>query len=327
MKIIRGNLSESGINELALSLEKARVLEKDIAYWGILVLLEQIKIEDRERCANTKYMVERMLDARKDSLLEMIDTTQSGRLGILREAFKGRNKILKIIIHESIDYLGQQIQDLSFKACLPIGRDGKACLSGQEEARLNIRGILNNVTMKSYLGDPVFGGAKRLLGNCQRLLLTNAQVIESHPATNKSIPLLLLRSIENNLNYAKNNLKSISRKLDRAGYVSFFIAHFRDKFVEASLASLEKSISKEEVFDSVFKAYLKRAGLNKASPLSKIAQAQMWRTIFWLWAFVPPRIKNPLNRRQKIPNPDFVVISKYIDIQEKVYLRKAKKIL
>ena len=214
LKIIRVNLSESGINELALSLENARVLEKDIAYWGILVLLEQIKIEDVGRAVNTKYMVERLLKARRSSLLEMINTTQSGRLGILREIFKRRNKMLKTFIQKNIDYLEQQ---------------------NKETAWMNIRGILNSVRMRYYLSELVFGNAFQLLGNCQRLLE------------------------ENNLNYAKNNLKSILHKIDKAGYVSFFITHSRDRFVEVSLRDPERLISMEEVFDEVFKAYLKRA--------------------------------------------------------------------
>ena len=103
------------------------------------------------------------------------------------------------------------------------------------------------------------------------------------------------------------------------------MGHFRDRFVRLSLINPEKLISKEKVFDDVFKAYLKRAGLNKASPKEKIAKARLWRTIFWLWVFVSPRIKSPIRRFQKIPNPDFTVISGYIYIQEKIYLRKAKK--
>ena len=126
LKITAGNLSQNGIGELSVYLKKARVLEKDIAYCGICVLLGQIKIGDSQRAANTKYMVERLLEAHKSSLLEMINSVQAVRLKSLREVFNNLNKRLKAFIEETIGHLER---------------------SDKEAAWLNFRGFLANAMM------------------------------------------------------------------------------------------------------------------------------------------------------------------------------------
>ncbi|MCX5711118.1 MAG: glycogen debranching enzyme N-terminal domain-containing protein, partial [Candidatus Omnitrophica bacterium] len=104
----------------------------------------------------------------------------------------------------------------------------------------------------------------------------------------------------------------------RAAFI--FNQEFRDLYVSENLNG--KRLGEEDAFESIFISYLKKRGLNKASPQEKLEEVCYWWTRFFMLNFVSLSVENPAERSCKIPNPLFGAIKDFNNGKPKVIRRK-----
>ncbi|HCD37844.1 MAG TPA: hypothetical protein DEQ77_03810, partial [Candidatus Omnitrophica bacterium] len=283
LKLLEGGLREDDIAAAVLKLERARVLVKELACFGLKIIMAQLEHGNSTRAKDTAFIVSNFLRAREEVLREMIISTQNYRLKFLRDALEERNEELTRELKKILENLKQGARD---------------------EALAGLKGFKENKRLMHYLEEPDFTDAKKLLNYALHLLKRG----------NDGKATGLLTAV-------------LSRITDAQQYLAGFVEHFRDQYVKRSLQSPFEIISKEKVFEDVFKAYLKNANISRGEPgfKKRILKASYWWGRFYQAIFISRQIDNPLQRRERIPNPGFEVVGDYLAAVKKLKSLKSYK--
>ena len=272
LKALEGKLYGGQIGELAARLEKALVLEKEIAYFGLKIILAMLKTnEEKEikRAQDTAEVIRRLLEDRKKSLLDMIAYAQGYRLEYLRDAVDSRNQELEERINDIL---------LNFKNGFK-----KKALSG-------IYGFINSPKMKCYLAEPEFTGIKQLLGYAGKLIRDNNE------------PKAVIQLTE-----AGENVREAGYL---ARFVSAFRDSYVRLSLENKYAAVSKEGLFEQLFCSYLKkANLSRGSPDFENRILRAEFRKIW---YFQALFVPYRIDHPILPRQRIDNPAFKAITIYL---------------
>ncbi len=272
------------ISEMLEKLSRAIVGEKEMAAAGLEVVDKQLELmleypdpESTKSAGDVIAVIKRLLEARITTLSRMIENTKKGRLEELRKDITWRNE-------EIVGRSNNIIADLERKPW-PNFKDalGRVC------DFLHSRNDDSFKRISRYLREPEFKAVKTLLGG-------------------------LIGSIkERDKDAALKKARIILKKGREAVYLGEFISVYRNLYVSLNIGGKE-GMTQREAFDKVFAKMVKERQLIRGSP--RVKSARLWWTRCYQAAFVPLKIDNPQDKDERVPNPTFLAISKFILIQE-----------